>query len=371
MRICFLCGSLEVGRDGVGDYVRRLAAEIIRQGHAVTIIAIHDRFATGVVRGEQPSDDTPVPVLRIPAASAQRIEVARQWIDAHGPEWLSLQFVIYSFSPRGLPLGLGRELSQLAADGGPRWHLMFHELWIGMDRKAPWRRVALGWLQRRVIRDLVGRLQPKVVHTQTTLYAAQLLRLGCPAEILPLFGNIPVTAAIPPRALDFTSAQTVRLVHFGSIHPGAPIEEFARDVGECFPAGANICLVLLGKCGPEGAKWAGAWRRAGLKVEAVGEQSSAGVSEILAGASIGLSSTPYALIEKSGSVAAMMDHQLPIICVAPEWEPRNPPPDRVDVGIGLYCPGALRRTLAELRPASARANPASVAERLLTTLFSS
>jgi hypothetical protein len=64
MKIFLLCGSLEHGKDGVGDYTRRLAGELIRQGHNTAIISLNDRFIEGVVREEQESDGTNMSVLR-------------------------------------------------------------------------------------------------------------------------------------------------------------------------------------------------------------------------------------------------------------------------------------------------------------------
>jgi hypothetical protein len=40
LNIVFLCGSLQPGRDGVGVYTRRLAGEVIRQGHQASIISL-------------------------------------------------------------------------------------------------------------------------------------------------------------------------------------------------------------------------------------------------------------------------------------------------------------------------------------------
>ena len=44
MKIIFLCGSLEPGRDGVGDYVLLLSGELVRQGHQASIIALNDVY---------------------------------------------------------------------------------------------------------------------------------------------------------------------------------------------------------------------------------------------------------------------------------------------------------------------------------------
>ena len=42
LKVLFICGGLHPGADGVGDYVRRLAAELICQGHLAGIIALND-----------------------------------------------------------------------------------------------------------------------------------------------------------------------------------------------------------------------------------------------------------------------------------------------------------------------------------------
>ena len=44
MRIVFICGSLEPGRDGVGDYVRHLAVAVAQQGHETAAVALRDPF---------------------------------------------------------------------------------------------------------------------------------------------------------------------------------------------------------------------------------------------------------------------------------------------------------------------------------------
>ena len=42
MKIAFICGSIEPGRDGVGDYTRRLAIELIKNSYEVAVIALHE-----------------------------------------------------------------------------------------------------------------------------------------------------------------------------------------------------------------------------------------------------------------------------------------------------------------------------------------
>ena len=46
MKIIFLCNSLEQGCDGVGDYTRLLACELISKGHTASAIALNDKFTS-------------------------------------------------------------------------------------------------------------------------------------------------------------------------------------------------------------------------------------------------------------------------------------------------------------------------------------
>jgi len=106
IKIVFVCGTLESGKDGVGDYTRRLAGELIRQGHEASIIAIHDRYATELLVGFQPDEQTAVPVLRIPPlfSSKSKLPTIFSFINRANPDWVSLQYVPFSFHPKGLHL---------------------------------------------------------------------------------------------------------------------------------------------------------------------------------------------------------------------------------------------------------------------------
>jgi hypothetical protein len=110
LRIAFLCGSLEPGFDGVGDYTRRLAGELTKQGHSTVIIALHDKTVPDKLEEKQTVDNIELPVLRIPAhySSKKRFRSAGEWIRTFNPDWLSLQYVPYSFQNKGLPFGLRR-----------------------------------------------------------------------------------------------------------------------------------------------------------------------------------------------------------------------------------------------------------------------
>ena len=132
-------------------------------------------------------------MLRLPSVvpwSSRIIEV-RKRLDVFDPDWTSLQFVPFGYHPKGLCFGLGKWLAAMNAKAA--WHIMFHELWLGMGDKAPIKHRVLGALQRQIILDLTRRLRPRIVNTQAELYREALSRQKIKAAILPLFSNIPLT----------------------------------------------------------------------------------------------------------------------------------------------------------------------------------
>lgn len=348
MKIVFICGALEEGRDGVGDYTRRLAAELIRQGHTAAVVAIRDLHTEAPIAGAQVADGTPVPVLRIPAAwpGQERFAAARQWLEEAAPDWLSLQFVPFAFHEKGLALDLHRLLASLSAPTR-RWHVMFHELWVGMDTEAPLKHKLWGKAQKQLVRTLLKALRPDVIHTQTRTYQAQLARFGYQAHYLPLFANIPVS---PPAAARLeAAAHPLSFVVFGNIQPGAPLEQFAQEAARyARQSDRSISLTTVGRCGSELDRLAAAWRAQELPLEVLGEQPVEKISEVLHHASVGLSTTPFLQTEKSGTVAAMREHGLPVLCVARPWNPSGMEPLAPPPGVVCYRPGQLATFLAEL-----------------------
>lgn len=377
MKIVFLCGCLEPGHDGVGDYVRRLAVELLGQGHETAGVALNDHHTDHEMLHGQPFGEVAFQVLRLPAGwpATRRFRRARHWIDDFGAEWLSLQFVPFSFHPKGLSFQLSKHLAVLGA--GRQWHLMVHELWVGMEQEAPSKHVWWGKLQRHLIKSLITSIKPRVIHTQTQLYQRQLTKLGFQSSHLPLFSNIPNQQAAPAAAnvssglpiQPKVAKPDIALVMFGGIQPGAPVEQLARDAASYAQAhGIRVTLTIVGRSGKEQEHWAASWTAVGLPLDIRGEQSPAAISEILRSASIGLSTTPAAQIEKSGTVAAMQEHGLPVLCVARAWSPRGITGLQLPSGISLYTEGMLAHYFAttQARPMVNRIS--AVAQRFLQAL---
>jgi len=337
MKILFLCGSFEPGRDGVGDYTRRLAEELLRIGHQVAVAAIDDKHITTEVRTKL--DDNKVMVLRMPTTYSEdsRLKHVEKFIQEFNPDWLSLQFVPFSFDPKGLNFGLAKKLAVVSK--GFKWHIMFHELWVGMSEDSSLKESIWRMLQQMLIRKTLRRLQPGMVHTHTSTYKKYLEKMYDKVMLLPLFSNIHVVhpLVIEKKAMGKTVAKkSIRLVLFGGIHAGAPIKDFAAEAKAYSAAhGQEIELVIVGRSGVE------QWKAAGLALTDMGEQSAERVSEILEESFYGIFTTPLALVEKSGSVAAMREHGIHLLCISRPWVPRGVKAEGNPFGILPYYKGGL------------------------------
>lgn len=314
MDILFICGSAEPGKDGVGDYVRRLCGELSRTGHTAQMLSLCDKHAGRFFTETQWIEGSPVIVSRIPIYSScqQQQAWSQEILDAAPVDWISLQFVPYSFDSKGLPFWLPGFLNKLK--GKHQWHFMFHELWIGIEREATFKNKCVGFLQKRIIRKLEKSMAPKVVHTQSKIYQHYLSKLAITSEYLPLFGNVSVTAS------KNENPELVRIVVFATIHDKAPFEDFIIDLKkELEHMHKESKFVFIGRHGTMLGTWTNILELYEIEYELLGPSSEEKISEVLINSDYGISSTPYKISDKSGVLAAMHEHQLAIISVAKPW----------------------------------------------------
>jgi hypothetical protein len=317
MKILFICGSAEPGKDGVGDYTRRFCGELTRMGHMVQILSLCDFQVASFSREFQETEGSIVESHRIPIATAnnQRFIWTQNLLHDFQPDWISLQFVPYSFNPKGLPFWIPSFLKKLK--GNHKWHIMFHELWLGIDQESSFRHKTIGKLQQLLVKKMVRNLRPSSINTQNKLYQFFLQVHGFDAEVLPICGNIPVTG-IKNESNEFT-----QFVLFGTIHPGAPFKEFIYDLKSLNHFNKPIKFVFIGKNGPELSTFTAILENYNFSYEIMGIQSEAIISQALINSDFGISTTPYYQTEKSGVFAAYREHKLNSICVSRKWTPTN------------------------------------------------
>jgi len=362
-KIVFICGCLEQGKDGVGDYVRKLSLELLRDGHDIKALSINDKFISAV--GKESFGKNDLSIFRIPMTmpEIERVSLAKEFIDNFKPDWLSLQFVIFSFDKRGLPFTFAKHFAELSKN--VKLHIMFHELWVGMNTDASLRHKAWGFTQRHVIKSLVRKLKPLVISTQNTVYQTILNQEGIPSFHLPLFGNIENKSAVFSDIPLVKSRDTITILVFGTIHPDSLIDQFAKEASlyakESF---TKMHMILIGRSGAEQNEFSRIWTSYGFSIDLLGEQDEEVISRKLSSATFGISTTTFAMIEKSGTVAAMIEHHLPVLCIAKLWRRK-----RID---GIKAPqGIFQYNVGELKPfinglANIKFRPQNAAEVALT-----
>jgi hypothetical protein len=190
MKILFICGTLEDGKDGVGDYTTRLAKEINRLGHEIKIISIHDKYLKSFIKNTVIDGNNKISVTRIanhiPAYRFKNL-LYKKILTFH-PDWVSIQYVPFSFHNKGLPFSTHRVLQTVLKSR--KTHIMFHELWVGSYGGVSILNKAIGSVQRLMIHSFVKDLKPAIITTTNEVYKRKLLPFK--ALNLPLFGNIPV-----------------------------------------------------------------------------------------------------------------------------------------------------------------------------------
>ncbi len=327
MKIQFLSGSLERGKGGVADYTVLLAEECQRQGHSCQLLALNDPFV------DQPESGTigATPFLRLPRSMSweERTPLAVTFLQSFSPDWVSIQFVCYSFQQRGILWKQAAYFKRIIA--GHNVQIMFHEAWIGVLESNSFKERIIGLVQRKFIRNFIETISPKVCHTHTPGYKLLYQQLGVEPEILPLFGNIPLNEeentvnlfqeiedAGYPIDRSEESSYLIAITFGGLLtsrwKPDAllqKLEEFGKRKNR------KPLILVLGNHGDglQNPPWSTtiAQYESRIPFVVLGEQSSRRLSHFFDSADIGISATPSVTIEKSGAAAAMSAHGLPIL----------------------------------------------------------
>ena len=322
MQITFVAGCLEPGLDGVGDYTRWLAIEAGRRGARCRLVAIADRYSAD---SKIAHDQHGIETLRLPVTMPwkARIRTATKFLRQTPPDWVSLQFVPYSFQKKGFAGALVRGIPQLVDRS--RLHVMLHEIWI--DGSASWRKRLVSAVQRRAILSLARRPHA-VIHTSNGTYQHELRAHGVAARVLPLFGSIPIARsdATPWLAplLDAAGCEALSRARgdwwlftlFGTLHPIWPPLPLLEDLrAAAAAANKRIAIVSVGRLGAGERLWAdlASTYASSIPMLRLGEQPAERISELLQTVDFGIATTPLALIGKSATVAAMFDHGLPVV----------------------------------------------------------
>ena len=247
-------------------------------------------------------------------------------IRAFNPDFVSIQYSPFGYSRQGVPWSLGKRIRDLIGD--VPIHIFFHETWIKKQSGLGCRAInhkSIRFLQREAVRRLVRTLKPNVIHTSNAYYRKELsgLLAGLGVGVIPVFSNItvmPVKDWARKRSellAHFTGVgQAIRIhVFFGKLPPEWPLKDVLVALDD---AAAQNGLTALFLSVGELRRGELLWRRCACaarwkgRLVALGGVSAEDVSHTLQVADCGIAVSPPHLLDKSGAVAAMGEHGLPV-----------------------------------------------------------
>jgi hypothetical protein len=285
-----------------------------------------------------------------------------------------VQFVPFSYQRWGVAATFVRALPRLIEPA--RLHVMCHEIWISPE--GSWRRHLISDAQRRYVLRLCG-YPGALVHTSNPTYQRILHTHGVAARVLPLFGSIPLVETdamywLAPRlaAVDCDAAVNRTnwwlFVLFGTLHPVWPPEPLIGRLRQAADnAGKRMAFISIGRLGPGMSLWRTLERRYGSQMPMlwVGEQPDVRVAELLKSVDFGIATSPRTLLGKSSTVAAMLEHGLPVIVNREDAAPGLVKQPLTDAHLLIPMDAQFDRHLIEARRMEPRSRRSMVAARLL------
>ena len=328
---------MEEGKDGVGDYTRKLAAALTRSNISTIVVGVNDKFQTeDIWEGLQSVDGVTLNIIRFSKKVSWNVKTAQlnTLLEKFNPEWISLQYVPYGFNKKGVPFFLPSVLQNIK--GNFKWHIMFHEMWVGTSPTSPFMHKLYGFFQRKIAISMVKKIKPSLIHTSNLLYQLIQHASGINSKLLPLFSNINYKQCEPDliinvfKQLEITASEKRNWLFIGIFGHLYSVENIhavlENELEKAMSSNKQLALISFGKINSFELDKLYALQKKydKLALKILGEKSEEEISCILQLLDKGLSCTPYELIGKSGAFAAMKRHHLqvliPTIITIPAYE---------------------------------------------------
>jgi len=280
LSILFISGIKKPNECGITDYICLLTKELKLRGKVVNYFSICKK--------------------QTQANFAQTIPNA---------DLYSIQFAPYAFSPSGLS---GNSLLEMAkALANKNVHVNFHEIWIGAYPNASWKERYLGWRQKKEILNFIKYLKPKLISCSNSAVFNLLSQSGIKSKYLYLFGNIPFS-----QLQEYKSNNDLEIVFFGSTYKNFPYDLLALRLDEISQfLNKSVKIKIIGRQRENQGvhKLRRISKKYNFVIHEIGELPTDAISKIFQGCDIGVSTTPYDILGKSGATMAMLEHGLPVL----------------------------------------------------------
>lgn len=341
-KICFITTSTEPGLNAIGDYTRTMAKLSHDSGFEVTIIAARDEF----VKQEFKDESNGYHIYRIPPdlAGGVRTNSIKRTLDLINPDLVNVQFSLYNFHPKGLPLfqlgGLGKLLSKI-----PHKQLMMHSLWTGIAAPNKSLLIRVGSVQQLLIKRFLRNYNPQQIFANTDIFVHCLIKSGYEnVAKLPLVSNIAYAPQWSRQAVDLLKNagmenpdEYFKIGFFGSVYNIMPLNlrNFLENtLKKSMLQEKKLAIIFFGKSTKESIK--DFKKKSGHLLEHIqlfelGMLSEELVSGVMLQLNYGGVTTPSPFEGKSGVRAAYLLHNVrPVsLGISPplnkQWKDFTPP----------------------------------------------
>jgi hypothetical protein len=314
-KILIICGSTEPGKDGVGDYTRILSNELYRLGMSVRLIALYDKYVSNVTVEPKLNGGNDFVAVRIPVKLSvnKKIDIFREELREFQPDFISIQFVPFSFNDKGIVAELVYLFSRIKRRPY-KWSITFHELWINEQENTKIKMILWAKVQRFFIKAFVRLLNNPTLITTNESYAS---RFGSEhVNVLPLFGNIKIVSRSDNES-KYRNNSTLRVLFFGSLTTN--FEEFkqqlslVKSIKDIFFSSVIFLFVgrQIGSIKTHEEIISSVLPDAVIEIK--GQLPEEKLSIIIQDVDIAISRAGADLVNKSGSTIAILEHGIPVI----------------------------------------------------------
>jgi hypothetical protein len=294
LKICFIVPVQKPQKCGITDYVNLLSQKFEFENIEVIKFEIKDLNEIGNLE------------KKLPKANI-----------------FSLQFAPYAFSKNGI---LGKSIKILANSlSNKKVHINFHEIWIGDYKQSSIKEKLIGWKQKKEILELLRISEPFVVTTSNSAYLYRLRKIGISPSLLYLFGNIFFKKKYVTNKNDF-----LNIIFFGTIYHNFPFKILIDHlIILSTKLKKDIKIKIIGRIRNSKGKseLLRICKPKKIKIIFIGESTPEFISKELQSSEIGVSTTPYDILGKSGTTSSMLEHGLPVIA----YDDFDTPSEHVDI----------------------------------------
>tara|TARA_B100001057_G_scaffold97317_1_gene94071 strand:+ start:23 stop:781 length:759 start_codon:yes stop_codon:yes gene_type:complete len=206
---------------------------------------------------------------------------------------------------------------------------MFHEIWIGAYPSAKWKERWQGGRQKREILKFLDHAQPQNVHSTNCAALDRLSEAGIDARHLYLFGNIPY-APVEETGSRRAKDNELKVAFFGTLYNSFPYPLLSERLLEISKKHKRtVRMLIMGRHREQGGLQSLKMESSkhGFELELTGELSTQTISHRLQECTLGVSTTPFDIIGKSGATSALLEHGLPVLA----YDDGDTPEDRLFV----------------------------------------